>query len=380
MRLLANRELALSVYTDVVKEWLRTEPFVPVRTKIGPKLCKDFRQVTPGAVCSLDSLLTNLIKRGLTTGVVQSTKLQQSLLAALQSDKITLGTWDLMEAAGSLSTHIMRVLELVREYGKEEMDFKGVGRRYPRSGGFRKSMSGQDTEFTTGLTSMMQLKEHDSSSSTSMMEPIKVVPSTINDEDDDDYMAVFGFNSSSSTSWNQGPSEHTAPSSSLLLDDTQPQDTDFDCKEVFGFKDAEEDNLNAEIEALIPDPRKRKVHTIAIRKETKKQATTTPKKQAKPETTTTPQKQATPTRAEQIKDELYKAPIEKVHIASTKTAPARCELTGYAVGHKGVRLHILTLHEKAWGSSYKRDAQFIAGEILAHRHSKFEAEHLRDCL
>ena len=137
-RQVANKAVQMDTYANALEAWMTSQPLVNIMVKVGPVLCTDARQVTPGAFQSICPLLKGLIHGGCSNGVLQSMKLREGMLVALMRHKELCGDHPIEDIVAKVCGHVCVVMGLLRETKFEECHQTSISRRFPRSGGFRK--------------------------------------------------------------------------------------------------------------------------------------------------------------------------------------------------------------------------------------------------
>ena len=80
---LANTAISQLEYEDVISQWLSSPPLGSVRARLGMKLVRNYRQVTPHMLESARGLVKALLSMGLTSGVLQATRFEGALAKVL---------------------------------------------------------------------------------------------------------------------------------------------------------------------------------------------------------------------------------------------------------------------------------------------------------
>ena len=137
-RQVANKDVGSDLYCKAISLWLNEPPTVEVMTKIGPTVCKDLRQVTPGCFMSVRTLCNDLILIGLQNGCIQKTRFQEGCYKALRDNTAMVGTCNTDKVVEDFFVHMQTVMSMLRTCKLEDQSSTSAFRRYPRSGGFRK--------------------------------------------------------------------------------------------------------------------------------------------------------------------------------------------------------------------------------------------------
>ena len=153
----SRRDCPQQAYDEAISKWLDEPPHVEIRIKLGQVLCRDMRQVTPAIVRPVIQLLLDLYGSGCRCGVLQEVKLRHGLMAKLQ-DGAHLGGWDLKECVSAVIKHLQACSGKVRAYCKERAGGSKL-RRFPLSGGFRRSMNGDDFQMMERVCGVLCIED-----------------------------------------------------------------------------------------------------------------------------------------------------------------------------------------------------------------------------
>ena len=142
-RACANGSITMEQYVSSVHEWLGTSPVIPFSKKLGPRLAKDFRQVTPDMLMVVLPLVKMFMDCGGTSCVFQAVKLEAAIAAELSSNPVLLEKGETPNTlAYNSCNHIQCVASMLRYLKHEERGGTGC-RRFPKTGGIRKHLSAQ---------------------------------------------------------------------------------------------------------------------------------------------------------------------------------------------------------------------------------------------
>ena len=167
-RSLANKDISLQDYKQAFKAFLSAPPAVDIRTKFGPVLISDSRQLTPAMFCSCKPLLESLLTRCLSSGVVQTWKFQEALLQVLSAQPAWHDDEHHIDATvEAVKLHVQACFRMLRDV-RFEQDHTDAERRFPRSGGFRRRIAnaGLSSELQETIA-MLNLGDRDHSTSPS---------------------------------------------------------------------------------------------------------------------------------------------------------------------------------------------------------------------
>ncbi len=163
-RATSNKGVAQCVYNAAVEKWVNIPPNVALRTKMGPILASDCRQVTPEMTVIMAPLLEYLFVHGCDNGTLQQSKLRHAMLTCLKTNKPLQGTACINDILRDFEVHTMSILSMLRAY-KREMFEGTVNRSFPKSGGFRKKLSAKDIDVVDSLVSHFTTMEDDTDKS-----------------------------------------------------------------------------------------------------------------------------------------------------------------------------------------------------------------------
>ena len=131
----ANLLVSMPEYRTCVCGWFGTAPLGKLRLKVGPRFAADLRAVTPAMARSCSGLLKSFFDVGLESGVVQTSKLEQAVLAELADNALLRGDeTDVDALACKFATHVQSLLALLRAMKWEEANCTSP-RQCPKSGG-----------------------------------------------------------------------------------------------------------------------------------------------------------------------------------------------------------------------------------------------------
>ena len=142
-RQLANRLVDNSAYSAAVQCFFDALPRVEILTKLGPRICRDARSVTPSALLTMVPFFESLISSGCKNCVLQSTKVSYAFRLHFWKNSHDLGSWDMATAVDDTTAHVQSIATMLRHLVREEMSGEQASRS-PRSGGFRKRAKSHD--------------------------------------------------------------------------------------------------------------------------------------------------------------------------------------------------------------------------------------------
>ena len=355
-RALANRHVERTIYESAVKAFVTAPPMLAVRVKIGPKICRDVRQVTPAAMLSAKPFLKHLLTHGLQNCVVETGKLKDALRRELSAHPLLLSDWDLSVAVDDLAVHFVSLVSQLRNMGREELAGSST-RRYPRTGGFRKSISTAQYADIQELVNMVEVDIHT---------PTRTATHDDVDCDENGFPRVFSSRRDSKSTDDICAVECDERGSPLA----------FGSQREWGS--GSKGSLDDVVAPIAPSPAKRKQAVLANRSgartrpappATPKQR---PKRQKKHDTTPTKTPNASQSKEKTVDD----LPIVKTRLCVTSEAQPRAELIGFP--DCGTRVHIATFNRRSWGSSFADDAKRLKFVIDEQQLTKKEAVQVRN--
>ena len=372
IRSVANAEVSSDAYTEAIGSWLDDPPVLSFRQKLGAKVVKDHRALSPASLLLLHNLMSSLIDAGLTSCVVQKEKLKHGIRVSLSKRSLLLSDWNLGKAMEDGSEHIMCAFALLRILAREEVCGSDA-RRFPKTGGFRRRVASSDWPRLQGLMARVHVGEisRQNSLSPRPSPSLSTRPSRCMGEeelDDDGYPVIFTAASASPRS----RSPMLMSPRSLVFGESLECAHDVSCDtdgwpSIFEFDTS---SLDKHIEPIDPAPGRRKKQTLKNRSEIRAK---TPQKKPASKSTTTPKKKPAKSRPRE-----HAMPMVKTRLAITNDDNRRAELTGYT--STGIRVHLVTLTESRFGKAFTKHAQNLKDVTDANRLSKIEVENLRDGL
>ena len=154
----ANLAVSSAEYQGALEAWLLTPPITGLRSKVGV-LQNDFRAVTPSAISVALPAITALIDAGLTSGIVQSSKMEAGFRRIPALNPALMGTDTKGDSlAHSACTHVQCCLTMLRNFKVEDGGHGGGCRRYSKSGGFRRKLTSEDWTWLTPLLAKIDIE------------------------------------------------------------------------------------------------------------------------------------------------------------------------------------------------------------------------------
>lgn len=343
-RSVPNPEVSQAQYTKACEDWLSSPPIVDLRSKLGPKLAKAYRAVTPGMIEAVLPFACNIMEAGEKTCVLQAAKLETALAECMRLSSVFCNGSSREKLAYDATCHLQSCFAMLR-YLKAEEGGIGGKRQYPKSGGFRRRVhSGMWEKLVVILDKMVAttrapVPEDDGDDLVDEhTEPTR--PSTALDEQG--FPTIFKQYLAGSPS----PEPKRPVASGIFDEDGFPFfDGDSSCPSpvltpVTGIAAT----------PVTPSSRKRKKQIVAARSSKKR-----------------------------VKDSID-TPYLAVHLAFSDKPNLRAELRGVMIDGDGkrVRRHILTLTHVAHGPKYQERAAMIRDRIVADKLNKHDAIKLRD--
>ena len=138
----ADLSLPVSLYETAVATWLTSPPIVAVRMRLGPAgVSRDPRSITPTMLENTLPLLDTLINGGVTSGVIQPSKLQLAVKVYLSRNPMLLSPGENPEiVTNDCVTLVLNCFSMMRHLIME--DRPGERKRaYQKTGGFRRKCS-----------------------------------------------------------------------------------------------------------------------------------------------------------------------------------------------------------------------------------------------
>lgn len=265
VRSTANLCDGAAVYRKCVKEWLLTPTISSLRSRVGPRLTKDLCGVTPSVIQRVSPLVIALIDEGCTSGVIQATKLEQSVLEEPWTHEVLAGSAELDSLAHDFTCHMQAVFSLLRAMRAEDLSAGGT-KKYPETGGFRRRLASADWNVLHPI--LKQIEVPSDTQREELVDPVDVL-----DTDSSGFPIVFcralSNNVSRVRSSRLGSAAESlqseAPTLGSVKSDVLEPSTDTDIRlgqcEADNMDDDDSDDLQAledRLVAVTPNARKRK--------------------------------------------------------------------------------------------------------------------------
>ena len=341
-----------------------------IRVKIGAVLAKSSRQVAPCMVFALKTPIIHLLAHGCSNGLIQDSKLRHALSKSLKGNKELLAGWPLTVALPELCKHFAAVLGMIRAFARENLE-GGRGRRFPRSGGFRRKCQMHDFDMMEQMCSTLSLDscQGDVSGDEGA--------TTMAESNGDDFPSCFAVPSAGVVSSRDVPAnDHDWPSFCLPAASPPVSPT------ADGWPKFCSPAPSPPLPPIADDPaeaipridpvaasRKRAAHdcnpvdVVEPRRKAKKQCSSA--------VVETPPKAKKPCSSSSTENPLYFKPLLKCFCTHTAEHVPRSQLTGIAAG---TRIHIVTLRESSFGPRFLELAEELQTCILKWKLSRKEAE------
>jgi len=333
VRSTANSCVGAAVYRKCVKEWLLTPTISSLRSRVGPRLTKDLCGVTPSMIQRVSPLVISLIDEGCTSGVIQATKLEQSVLSELPTNEVLAGSAELDSLAHDFTCHMQAIFLLLRAMRAEDLSASGP-RKYPKTGGFRRRLASADWDVLHPI--LKQIEVPSDTQREELVDPVD--PFNVLDTDSGGFPTVFCRALSNNVSRVRSSRFGIRSTLASVKSDVLEPSTDTDIRlgqcEADNMDDDGSDDLQAledRLVAITPKTRKRKAAAKAQQLSSKKVA------------------------------KRHNGLIQNVRLAMARTPGAeRAELTATIDGR---RAHVVTLHKKSWCARHPKDAQTLKSMI-----------------
>ena len=115
-----------------------------LRSRVGPRLTKDLCGVTPSMIQRVSPLVIALVDEGCTSGVIQGTKLEQSVLAELSTDEVLARSAELDSLAHDFTCHMQAICLGASCDESRRPCLQVAPVKYPKTGGFRRRLASAD--------------------------------------------------------------------------------------------------------------------------------------------------------------------------------------------------------------------------------------------
>ena len=130
---------------------------MPFEHKVGPRLVGDYRGVTPSQMKKLSDLMLIMLQNGCQGAVVHGTRLERGISEFLGNNTRLLSDPNRLDSLPfEFANHIMSNFKMLRYMVAEDESASSLTRRYPRSGGFRRTMRSSDWEWVRPLMDLVK--------------------------------------------------------------------------------------------------------------------------------------------------------------------------------------------------------------------------------
>ena len=128
-RLKANPIVDVDSYIAMCRVYFLADPIATVDSRLGPRLLCDLRSCTPTTMSRIAPLLQSFLDGGLASGVVNSLRLERSLVELLGRNP---GLGDRDKLAYQVTNHVVSHLALLRCFKREyQPKTSSLERQYP---------------------------------------------------------------------------------------------------------------------------------------------------------------------------------------------------------------------------------------------------------
>ena len=332
----AKSSVAQSCYVVAISKWLAEDPVVAIRIKVGAVLAKSTRQVSPCMVRALKTPIIHLLGHGCSNGLIIESKLRHALSISLGDAPHLLADWPLTTALSDLCRHFIAVLGMVRAYARETQE-SSRGRRFPRSGGFRRKCQMHDMDLLEQISALITQDDITQDDIT------QDEATTTADCHDDECTTTSPASDHSShqvvpLAW---PS-FCRPSSEHSSQQVVPLAWPSFCRPEPGMQIPPIDPVAASRKRTAHDPQAHQLETPPKAKKEKR-----------------------------VENPLYAQAIEKVSLSHTTEQPSRSEITGTV---HGKRIHVITLRERQLGPKLRQFVEELKTSIEKFKLCRNEAE------
>lgn len=187
----ANLSVGIAEYKRSVQSWLTKPPIVSLHARCGSKWAKELRAVTPSLVEPCLPLVEDLLRTGLASAVLQTSKLELAIRQVLAENPLISdydGEASLDTLAHDAASHIQAIFGLIRSLKLEEVTAPGPGsRRYPKTGGYRRSITSSHWKLLKPALDLVQVTP----TSSSFEVPSLSTWAAATDKDEDGFPTIF---------------------------------------------------------------------------------------------------------------------------------------------------------------------------------------------